>query len=166
MSTIYCSRIDMYCKVSDKQHTQFAPIRGCGNPSGHLVANQTCNKKLLANERYTNASECITTTRYTYASGAIESLIHIWYNMPKAIPHKWVGAEANEFFIRCNGRFWRLTGGKSKNLQAADGGKGIAYAANELCGIALTIDYLHRIHQWHREELKVNDKHEWICCTK
>ena len=55
----------------------------------------------------------------------------------QAIPHKWVGAEANEFFVRCNGRFWRFTGGKSKNLQAADGGKGIAYAANELCGIAL-----------------------------
>ena len=23
----------------------------------------------------------------------------------KAIPHKGVGAEANEFFVRCNGRF-------------------------------------------------------------
>ena len=57
--------------------------------------------------------------------------------LSRAIPHKWVGAEANEFFVRCNGRFWRFTGGKSKNLQAADGGKGIAYAANELCGIAL-----------------------------
>ena len=34
--------------------------------------------------------------------------------------------------------FRRFTGGKSKNLQAADGGEGIAYAANELCGIALT----------------------------
>ena len=33
--------------------------------------------------------------------------------------------------------FKGLTRGKSKNLQAADGGKGIANAADELCGIAL-----------------------------
>ena len=55
----------------------------------------------------------------------------------RAIPHKWVGAEANDFFVRCNCRFWRFTGGQSKNLQAANGEKGIACAANELCGIAL-----------------------------
>ena len=46
---------------------------------------------------------------------------------------------ANEFFVRCNCRFRRFTGGKSRNLQAADGEKGIANAADELCGVALTV---------------------------
>ena len=43
----------------------------------------------------------------------------------------------NEFFVRCNCRNRRFTGCKSRFLQAADGGKGIASAANELCGGAL-----------------------------
>ena len=44
---------------------------------------------------------------------------------------------ANDFFVRCNCRNRRFTGCKSRFLQAADGGKGIASAANELCGAAL-----------------------------
>ena len=43
---------------------------------------------------------------------------------------------ANEISVRCNCRFWRFTGGKSKNPQAADDEKGIANAVGELCGIA------------------------------
>jgi len=44
---------------------------------------------------------------------------------------------ANAFFVRCDCRNRRFTGGKSRFLQEADGGKGIANAADELCGIAL-----------------------------
>ena len=44
---------------------------------------------------------------------------------------------ANAFFVRCDYRNRRFTGGKSRFLQKADGRKGIAYAANELCGIVL-----------------------------
>ena len=44
---------------------------------------------------------------------------------------------ANAFFVRCDCRNRRFTGGKSRFLQEADGRKGIASAANELCGIAL-----------------------------
>ena len=35
------------------------------------------------------------------------------------------------------GRFRRFTGGKSRNLPKADGGKGIVRRVDELCGIAL-----------------------------
>ena len=45
---------------------------------------------------------------------------------------------ANAFFVRCDCRNRRFTGGKSRFLQEADGGKGIAIAADELCGSALT----------------------------
>ena len=44
-----------------------------------------------------------------------------------------------DFFVRCKCKFRRFTGGKSRNLHAADGGKGIARRAAELCGGALTI---------------------------
>ncbi len=44
---------------------------------------------------------------------------------------------ANAFFVRCDCRNRRFTGGKSRFLQEADGRKGIASAADELCGIAL-----------------------------
>ena len=44
---------------------------------------------------------------------------------------------ANAFFVRCDCRNRRFTGGKSRFLQEADGRKGIASAANELCGSAL-----------------------------
>ena len=43
---------------------------------------------------------------------------------------------ANAFFVRCDCRNRRFTGGKSRFLQEADGRKGIASAADELCGIA------------------------------
>ena len=43
---------------------------------------------------------------------------------------------ANAFFVRCDCRNRRFTGGKSRFLQEANGGKGIANAADELCGIA------------------------------
>ena len=43
---------------------------------------------------------------------------------------------ANAFFVRCDCRNRRFTGGKSRFLQEADGRKGIASAANELCGSA------------------------------
>jgi len=42
---------------------------------------------------------------------------------------------ANAFFVRCDCRNRRFTGGKSRFLQEADGGKGIANAADELCGV-------------------------------
>ena len=42
-----------------------------------------------------------------------------------------------DFFVRCKCKFRRFTGGKSRNLHAADGGKGIARRAAELCGGAL-----------------------------
>ena len=45
---------------------------------------------------------------------------------------------ANAFFVRCDCRNRRFTGDKSRFLQEADGGKGIANAADELCGIAFT----------------------------
>ena len=41
------------------------------------------------------------------------------------------GEMANEFFVRCNGRSRRFTGCKSRFLQTADGGKGIASVAAE-----------------------------------
>ena len=44
---------------------------------------------------------------------------------------------ANAFFVRCDCRNRRFTGGKSRFLQEADGRKGIASAADELCGSAL-----------------------------
>ena len=44
---------------------------------------------------------------------------------------------AYEFFVRRDGRNRRFTGGKSRFLQEADGGKGVTSAAAELCGIAL-----------------------------
>ena len=40
------------------------------------------------------------------------------------------------FFVRCDCRNRRFTGGKSRFLQEADGRKGIASAADELCGSA------------------------------
>ena len=43
-----------------------------------------------------------------------------------------------DFFVRCKCKFRRFTGGKSRNLHAADGGKGIARRAAELCGGAYT----------------------------
>jgi hypothetical protein len=43
----------------------------------------------------------------------------------------------NGFFVRCKCKFRRFTGGKSRNLHAADGGKDIARHAAELCGGAL-----------------------------
>ena len=43
---------------------------------------------------------------------------------------------ANAFFVRCDCRNRRFTGGKSRFLQEADGRKGIASAADELCGSA------------------------------
>ena len=46
---------------------------------------------------------------------------------------------ANAFFVRCDCRNRRFTGGKSRFLQEADGRKGIASAADELCGSALNI---------------------------
>ena len=49
---------------------------------------------------------------------------------------------ANEFFVRCNCRNRRFAGCKSRFLQAADGGKGIASAANELCGGAQILLHL------------------------
>lgn len=45
---------------------------------------------------------------------------------------------ANAFFVRCDCRNRRFTGGKSRFLQEADGRKGIASAADELCGSALS----------------------------
>ena len=54
---------------------------------------------------------------------------------PRATPHKRGCRPTNGFFVRC--RFRRFTGGKSRNLHAADGGKGIARRAVELCGNAL-----------------------------
>ena len=44
---------------------------------------------------------------------------------------------ANAFFVRCDCRNRRFTGGKSRFLQEADGRKGIASAADELRGSAL-----------------------------
>ena len=44
---------------------------------------------------------------------------------------------ANGFFVRCKCKFRRFTGGKSRNLHAADGGKDIDRRAAELCGGAL-----------------------------
>ena len=44
---------------------------------------------------------------------------------------------ANAFFVRCDCRNRRFTGGKSRFLQEADGRKGIASAADELCRSAL-----------------------------
>ena len=49
------------------------------------------------------------------------------------------GRPANGFFVRCKCKFRRFTGGKSRNLHAADGGKGIARRAAELCGGALIL---------------------------
>ena len=46
---------------------------------------------------------------------------------------------ANAFFVRCDCRNRRFTGGKSRFLQEADGGKGIASAADELCGSAYNV---------------------------
>ena len=46
---------------------------------------------------------------------------------------------ANAFFVRCDCRNRRFTGGKSRFLQEADGRKGIASAADELCGSALIL---------------------------
>ena len=51
---------------------------------------------------------------------------------------------ANAFFVRCDCRNRRFTGGKSRFLQEADGRKGIASAADELCGIALRSKALER----------------------
>ena len=42
-----------------------------------------------------------------------------------------------DFFVRCKCKFRRFTGGKSRNLHAADGGKDSASRAAELCGGAL-----------------------------
>ena len=39
-----------------------------------------------------------------------------------------------DFFVRCKCKFRRFTGGKSRNLHAADGGKDIARRAAELHG--------------------------------
>ena len=55
----------------------------------------------------------------------------------KVTPHKCGGRLANGFFVRCKCKFRRFTGGKSRNLYAADGGKDIARRAAELCGGAL-----------------------------
>ena len=98
------------------------PLQGYKNVINFFWCSWTMQKRSIAG--------CI-------LSGMLRKQKYLILAKIRAIPHKWVGAEANEFFVRCNGRFWRFTGGKSKNLQAADGGKGIAYAANELCGIAL-----------------------------
>ena len=46
---------------------------------------------------------------------------------------------ANAFFVRCDCRNRRFTGGKSRFLQEADGRKGIASAADELCGSAFDV---------------------------
>ena len=55
---------------------------------------------------------------------------------------------ANAFFVRCDCRNRRFTGGKSRFLQEADGRKGIASAADELCGSALSLhQLLQRLHQ-------------------
>ena len=56
--------------------------------------------------------------------------------LPKAIPHIWGSAITSAFFVRCNGKNRRFAGGKSRFLQAADGGKGIVSAAAEWCGVA------------------------------
>ncbi|MCI5661315.1 MAG: hypothetical protein MR371_03630, partial [Clostridia bacterium] len=48
---------------------------------------------------------------------------------------------ANGFFVRCKCKFRRFTGGKSRNLHAADGGKDIAGRAAELCGVALSVSH-------------------------
>ena len=47
----------------------------------------------------------------------------------------------DEFFVRCNCKNRRFTGGKSRFLQEADGRKGIASAADELCGSAIAFIY-------------------------
>ena len=54
---------------------------------------------------------------------------------------------ANAFFVRCDCRNRRFTGGKSRFLQEADGRKGIASAADELCGSALEQPYRHALEQ-------------------
>ena len=46
---------------------------------------------------------------------------------------------ANAFFVRCDCRNRRFTGGKSRFLQEVDGRKGIASAADELCSSALIL---------------------------
>jgi hypothetical protein len=45
------------------------------------------------------------------------------------IPHYFGGWLAREYFVSCACRFRRLTGSKSRNLQDANGGKGIARRA-------------------------------------
>ena len=49
-----------------------------------------------------------------------------------------------DFFVRCKCKFRRFTGGKSRNLHAADGGKGIARRAAELCGDALSVPHFEK----------------------
>jgi len=43
----------------------------------------------------------------------------------------------SEFFVRRDCKNRRFTGGKSRFLQDADGGKGTVNVAAELCGVAL-----------------------------
>ena len=108
--------------ISNTKDTLELPLQGYKNVINCFWCSWTMQKRSIAG--------CI-------LSGMLRKQKYLILAKIRVIPHKWVGAEANEFFVSCNGRFWRFTGGKSKNLQAADGGKGIAYAANELCGIAL-----------------------------